>query len=240
MEVNNGLTLTLNKMGYMFNDLTAYGEAFINFCTQINGPVLEIGAAYGVASLRVLETNTKIVSNDLDERHLKILLDHVPPDKKNLIETVSGKFPQQLAFSPSSFDAILVSNVIHFLNTDEMEIAILKLHEWLRPGGKVFIIAATPYVRIWQEFIPLFKRNLANAVRWPGYIDDFSIFKSHHRKEHMPSFIHFFDPENLSKKFNAFNFSIEKYGYCARPDWPVDMQLDGRESMGLIAQKASS
>lgn len=237
MKHEAGLTLTLNQMGYMFDVLTEYDEAFIQYSAESKVRVLDIGAAYGVVTLKVLEQNTPVVANDLEKKHLEILLNKVPEDQKSLITTIAGKFPQEIDFETASFRAIHSSNVLHFLTPTEIESAIIKIHSWLKPGGKVFIIAATPYVRIWQEFIPLFEKRLENKERWPGFVNELSIFKTNTRKSHMPDFMHFFDPVALSKVFNEAGFIVEKSGFCSRTDWPYDMQLDGRESMALIARK---
>jgi hypothetical protein len=49
--------------------------------------------------------------------------------------------------------------------------------------------------------------------------------------------MHFLDPEVLARVFTAAGFIIEKAATFARPEFPKDIQLDGRESVGLIAIK---
>ena len=109
--------------------------------------------------------------------------------------------------------------------------------DWLDDSGKVFIISATPYSRMWQEFIPIFENNIEKGVEWPGYIEDFSIFKHNKRFNEIPDFMHFLAPEILKEKFEQQGFIVERYGFCDRNRWPEDMRLDGRESIGLIATK---
>ncbi len=233
----SGLTPTLNKMGYMFDDLTAYGKEFILFSQQSGGPVLEIAAAYGKATLKVLQSNIKVVANDLDPRHLEVLVSRVPDNQKSLLDLSPGRFPTETSFQPNHFQAILLANVLHFLNGDEISLGIRKLFAWLKPGGKVYVIAASPYVRMWSEFIPIFEKNRSLKMKWPGYLEDMSIFKSNDRLEQLPGFMHFFHPDELGQAFQEAGFIIEKSEFFSQPTWPHDMQLDGRESVGIIAKK---
>lgn len=231
------LVKTLNKMGYMFEDITEYEENFIHFSQQSKGPVLEIAAAFGVVTLKVAEKEVNIIANDLDPEHLRILEKTATDSQRKFIKTLSGRFPQEINFRPHSFTAILASNVFHYLKGEEIIEGIKKFYSWLKPGGKVYIVAGTPYTHHWQEFIPIFEKNIQDQVLWPGYLDELSLFKNNKRLSELPSFMHFFTPDILSTLFEKVGFLIRKKGFAARPHWPQDMQLDGRESAGLIAFK---
>lgn len=228
---------TLNKMGYMFKDLTEYCEDFIDFSKKSHGPVLEIGAAYGFVSLKVANSGTKIWVNDLDPRHLESIKKEASDYQNSFISTIPGHFPKKLDFPKESFTAIFSSNVFHFLEKEDVEQGIKKMFDWLKPGGKVFITAGSPYAYLWKEFIPIFEKKIRNGERWPGYTDDFSIFKNNARLKELPAFFHFFSPEILASSFKECGFIPEKSGYSPRKDWPEDFQLDGRETAGLIAYK---
>lgn len=231
------LIRTFNKMGYMFEDITEYEEDFIQFSKLSNGPVLEIAAAFGVVTLKVAKKKINIVANDLEPEHLNILEKKANASQKKFITTLPGRFPQEISFSPNSFTAILASNIFHYLKGEEIIEGIKKISSWLKPKGKVYIVAGTPYTYHWQEFIPILKKNIQEQKPWPGYIDELSMFKHNKRFNDLPSFMHFFTPDILSSWFEKFGFLIAKKGYAARPTWPQDMQLDGRESAGLIAVK---
>jgi len=47
------------------------------------------------------------------------------------------------------------------------------------------------------------------------------------------------DPDTLSREFRKAGFIIEKAEFTARLDVPPSLQLDGRESVMLIARKPS-
>jgi predicted SAM-dependent methyltransferase len=232
------LVPTLNNMGYMFNPSTPYGEAFLKFSAVSGGPVLDVGTAYGTSTLQVLNNGIKVVANDLEPKHLDILMERVPENLKPLLTLSPGKFPTDVSYKPNSFKAILLSNILHFLKGEEIEMAAQKTFEWLQPGGKVFIIAASPYVGMFQDFTSQFEKNRKNNVKWPGYVPDLKIFKNNTRLGQLPGFMHFFHPEDLKAVFEKAGFEIETAEYFPQPMWPEDMRLDGRESVGLIVRKA--
>lgn len=54
---------------------------------------------------------------------------------------------------------------------------------------------------------------------------------------HLPKFMHFFDENNLKEVFESCGFIVEKSYLFPRPYFPLEVQLDGRESVGIIAKK---
>ncbi len=76
----NGFIKTLNNMGYMTSTLDPYSMAFADFAPAAPGPCLDVGAAYGVASLVALANGARMIANDIDGRHLRILLDRAPAE----------------------------------------------------------------------------------------------------------------------------------------------------------------
>lgn len=236
-NLTDPLVPTLNNMGYMFNGPTPYGDEFLKFSAVSGGPVLDIATAYGSSTLKVLNKGIKVVANDIEPKHLEILKGRVPENLKPLLTLSPGRFPTDLVYKPESFKAILLSNVLHFLKGGEIERAAQKTFEWLQSGGKVFIIAASPYVRMFQDFIPQFESNRKNNLKWPGYVADLKIFKKNSRIDHLPGFMHFFHPDDLKAVFEKQGFTVEIAEYFSQPTWPEDMYLDGRESVGLIARK---
>lgn len=232
-----GLTPTLNKMGYMFSDLTSIDLEFINFCEESKGPALEIGAAYGDIALKIAHKGVEIVANDLEKEHLSRIEQRALGDASRYITTVPGRFPDDVNFEDETFTAVLASNVFHYLDGDDITRGINKIFHWLKPNGRVYVVVGSPYAHLWHEFIPFFEEKIRQKKPWPGYVTDFSIFKNNHRFEQIPDFMHFFEPTILSLLFEEAGFCVKKAKFCARPQWPADLQLDGRESVGLVAAK---
>ncbi|MBT4879680.1 MAG: class I SAM-dependent methyltransferase [Alphaproteobacteria bacterium] len=237
IEPEKPLTPTLNKMGYMFSDITEYGEAFVDYASQLSVPVVDIAAAYGVATKRALKKGAHMVyANDIDPRHLAILKQNVPENHQHRLKTFVGSFPEELDFQQDSIGAVLIANVFHYLTGPQISMGITRLKSWLQPGGKVFVITGTPYTRMWESYIPGFYEEKKKKSLWPGWFGNIEQDKQV-RMNDIPSFMHFFDIEVLERCFVEEGFKVEKIGYIDRKDWPSDMRLDGRESVGLVGVK---
>lgn len=231
-----GLVRTLNRMGYMTSALDVYSQAFVEFAAAAPGAALEIGAAYGVATLEALKRGAQITANDLDPRHLDILTARVPAAWRGNLRTQAGAFPDALTFPDGSFGAVLVCRVMHFFDGPTLERAARRLFNWLMEGGKVFVVAETPYIRNFREIIPQYEARRLAGDPWPGYFANVHKITPH-RAATLPACMHLLDVDVLSRVFTAEGFHIERAATFGRPDFPDDLRLDGRESVGLIAVK---
>ena len=92
--------------------------------------------------------------------------------------------------------------MIHFLTGEEINLCLQKFHSWLKTGGKLFLIAESPYLRCYSSFIPTYEIRKKNGEKWPGVIEDTSIFQTI-RYNNIPNFIHFLDVETLSSACEA-------------------------------------
>ncbi len=232
----NGFVKTLNNMGFMTSQLDRFSQEFADFAPQAPGPVLDVGAAYGVATLEALNKGARVIANDIDSRHLEILRDRVPEPNKTRLELLAGAFPEELTVKPGSLGAVLVCRVLHFFDGPKLDQSARILFDWLASGGRVFIVAETPYLKNFQSFIPTYEARRAAGDPWPGFIDDVMAIAPE-RGASLPPKMHFLDPEVLTRVFRAAGFIVEKAETFARPEFPEDIQLDGRESVGLVARK---
>jgi O-methyltransferase involved in polyketide biosynthesis len=98
---------TLNKMGYMTERLSEpFSEEFAEFASRIGAPALDVGAAYGVATLEALKRGAHVIANDVEPRHLELLSRRVPEAWKARLTLAPGVFPEGLSFSASSLGAV--------------------------------------------------------------------------------------------------------------------------------------
>ncbi len=232
----NGFIKTLNNMGYMTSSLDEFSKLFIEFSPLAPGPVLDIGAAYGIATLPALENGATVIANDIEGAHLEILKDRAPEHLKSKLSLKAGEFPEQLEIEPNSLGAVLVCRVMHFFDGDRIEKSAATLFKWLKSGGKAFVVAETPYLRNFQNFIPIYESRKRAGEKWPGYIDDVMAIAPE-RGAFLPSKMHLLDPDVFTRTFKCAGFIIEDARMIARKDFPEDLQLDGRESVGIIARK---
>ncbi len=231
----NGWVKTMNNMGFMTPTLDVFSQAFVEFSLQAPGEVVDIGAAYGVATLAALERGATVIANDVDSRHLEILAERAGPHEDRLT-VISGAFPNELDFMPGSVGAILICRVLHFFDGATIEQSIQKLSRWLAPGGKVFIVAETPFLKNFKTFIPVYESRIQSGATWPGFVEDVMAIDPV-RGVALPKQMHLLDPTVLSQVLTKNGFVIEKAETFARPEFPLDLQLDGRESVGVIARK---
>lgn len=233
-----GFVPTLNGLGFMSTRVDLFMEAFIAFAKTSLAPVADIGAAYGVATIPALEAGANVIAVDLDARHLDILRQRVPSACRERLQTIPASFPEGLNFDHDRIGAFLVSNVLNFLSPERLQLAAERLFDWAVPGGKVFITAGSPYFGGCKSFVPVYEARKRAGRRWPGHMTE--VVKYAPLWKNRFSSMLLLDPDTLSRVFREAGFIIEKAELIARPDLPPRLQLDGRESVGLIAGKPST
>ncbi|HMT02473.1 MAG TPA: hypothetical protein PKD00_04075 [Burkholderiales bacterium] len=100
------------------------------------------------------------------------------------------------------------------------------------------IVCETPYLRNWQKFIPEYEHRVIQGWNWPGEINNPADFESSGRASTLPKFVHWLTKDILDQILIKTKFTIEKSSYIDRiGQFPNDLLLDGRESVGAIARK---
>lgn len=232
----NGFIPTLNHYGYMLNTPDPYSSMFIEHAGKASGFVLDIGAAYGVATLPALEKGAHVIASDLDERHLKILWERTSLSLRPRLIMKAGIFPTEVSFPPFAFEAVLASGVLHYLSGEELEKAFKAIFASLKHKGKFFFFTSTPYIGLFKEFLPLYYEKKRQNDKWPGLITD-SWMYAPHRKSDLPKRINLLDEDILERLFLEIGFTIEKKSYVSMSDYPSDIQSDGKEYIGFIGKK---
>lgn len=222
-------------MGWSSGVLSPLSLAFVEFASGCAEPVVDIGASYGAASLAALATGATVIANDLDAAHLRELESCVPPEARTRLTTRAAHFPRELHFEPATIAAVHAANVLHFLTGNQIERGFREIARWLRPGGKVFVQAATPYQAPFARFIEEFERRTRDGVRWPGWIDKVSQWCDHKQLSQMPRSIHLLDDRLLRRAAEAAGLFVERAELSPRPDLPAGLRLDGREAVIVIA-----
>lgn len=238
--------------GFTTTPCDPVSQKFIEYACEVagrNGTVLEIGAAFGSASLQALAKGAKVFCNDIDPSNLAVVRNrHVKADSiqqasvtgdDSKLIFVPGSFPDELAGLPKNyFDAILICRVLHFFTGEQIEKSLEQLSTHLKPGGKLFIVCETPYLKNWQRFIPEFEKRVIEGVKWPGEITNPADYESSGRVASLPKFVHWINKEVLEKSLTQTKFGVEHLSYIDRyGQFPSDLLLDGRESIGAIVAK---
>ncbi|HBG34367.1 MAG: hypothetical protein A2X70_04750 [Alphaproteobacteria bacterium GWC2_42_16] len=194
----DGRFQTLNQTGFMIQDQNPYTEKFIEFAAETNHPVLEIGAAYGITALAALRKGAKVIANDLEAKHLLLLNEQAPQELRSKLILNNRRFPNDTNFPDNSLGAILACRIIHFLRGDEIAQAIEKMMRWLVPGGRIFIIAVSPYYHSFSNFLPIYLKNVDVKLPWPGEIENAHEYAPH-RAQQIPKFLHLMETRSLGK-----------------------------------------
>ena len=212
--------VTVNKKGRTITIPNEIMQQFHKFAAEDKKELyLDIGAAYGVATIPLIKDNINVIANDINLNHLLEIHRSCPKTNKGKLLLSAGHFPSDISLPNSSLKGILASQVLHFLTGHEIEHAVNKMYRWLKPGGKVFTISGTAYSNNIQNVIPVYE----NA--------------NHPTIDELPDFFHVLDPEVLRKAFEKTGFIVEKCEFFKRSNLPQYIKFDGRENAILIAQK---
>ena len=231
---------TMNKTGYMTTAPDHFSQRFIDFAVASYPELaLEIGTAYGVTTHLALAKGANIVANDLDEQHMKILIEKTPPQLRHHLHPVVAKLPQ-LQFAADTFAAILACRVLHFFTGEQIRICFEEFASWLQPGGKLFLVADSPLVGSFKPFRSTYLKNCIANHPWPGFIENVSQNVSQNARQRatdIPPSFHSLDPTVLCREASRVGLIVEHVELFARTDYPLDLQDDGREGVGFIATK---
>jgi len=227
----------MNDTGFMFEVLDEYVEDFISYSGTIDDEVLELGAAYGNAVIPALKAGANVRACDIDQRHLDILISRTPEEYRPHLTTEIQKLPNA-GLPENHFGAILCCRVLHFLTGEEIDASVANMFRWLKPGGRVYLIADTPF-GIWRNFIPAWEDNLANGERWPGLMEPAMQYLPYETNSDNagPPLMNLMSPEILIRACEEAGFMVERASYISRPDFKGSGQMDGRENCGILAIK---
>jgi len=243
---DDGRIQTLNRKGATSPALDEATTEFIKFAK--GKKVLEIGGAYGQVMIETLGKykDTAYHLNDLHADHLFIAAHnleeaHLGIKAKN-IEFIEGDIANGLGLK-GKYDAILVARVLHFFDPEQLDAAIGNIKELLKSGGRVFVIAITPYVKRYDKFIPEYERRLAKNEEYPGYVKSLYdwVNKDVTSKSQLatisPEPFMFLDDVVLHQLFKKHGYKIISCKLLPLGYKSASWSLDGRENVVLVAEK---
>lgn len=230
-----GAVPTLNGRGFMLEALDDYAAEFARAAAAGPGESLDIGCAYGVATLAALQLGARICACDMESEHLALLEQRTPDEQRARLRTIAGTLPS-VSFPDESFDAILASRVIHFLSGDDIRLTLAAMARWLRPGGKLFLVADTPYMPSWRQIVPQYESAKARGEPWPGYIADFgSAIARSPGSMPGPDFLNTLDADILARECAIAGLTIERASFFGMER--LGTATNGREHAGCVARR---
>ncbi len=233
----SGLVPTMNDKGFMFEVIDEYARGFIEHAAQSPDEALEVGCAYGISTIQALEKGARVTACDMDPRHLEVLKTRAPAATHERLTLVTGTLPD-IDLPEEHFGSLLCSRVLHFLRGDDVDASVRNMYRWLKPGGKLFLVADTPF-GIWRNFIPTWEANVAKGERWPGIMEPVSQYLPYGPSDDdigLP-LMNLLVPDLLSRTAAEAGFVVEQCSYIDRNDFKGLGRMDGRENCGLVATK---
>lgn len=234
---------TLNKFGFLCDEvfIDPFAKEFVMYAIDSSPSkrtVMEIGAGYGHLSLQVLRSgNHSIIINDLDQGHLDLIKQRLPHQLRERVEWKRGKFPDDIELYHESVDAIFC-RVLQFLSGKDIEIGFKKMLRWLKPGGRLYLVVPTIYMKdVPLHIRQIFHKKRLSNDKWPGqYIESALIYPKEIAK-HMPEQVHLFDMDVLVNNLLRASFDISKVEYFNESFRGYNDPFGNRQMVGVVALK---
>ena len=232
---------TKNARGYM-HPVTQIGREFA-FFSKTAAPTIDMGCAYGNTVIAALDAGaTSIFACDMEGQHLDTLADQLNETEKQRVIFKQDTLPEGFDFSNNSIAGIHASLILPYLNEQELDESLGKFYQWLKPGGKLFILCYSIYIRelVNSVFETEYAMRLESGRKWPGYLEDFSKYSSDEfDPSAFPVTLHFFDKNVIAPTLERIGFTIESAEYLdGQTNGAVeDTWHDGREFVGVVAMK---
>lgn len=219
---------TYNRYGFVTRELSdSISKEFVDFARQSPSQLfLEVGAGFGVATKYILNGGGRMVMNDLDARHLNAFASTLSDEALSRCKFISGAFPE-FDCDKESLSGILMARVLLFLKGDAIERGLKKAWQWLKEDGKIFIVSATPYQAMSDDFLKLYEERERSNVSWPGEDTNCKDYYSKEVYEHLPEKVNLVDRDALRRALHAAGFKVQFLGYLD----------ESRRTIGCVAQK---
>ncbi len=207
---NQYLRQTQNHMGQEILMRTVLIDQFLK--ASPGKIVLDVGCAFGANTFLSLEGGAaQVMSIDLDPLHLKNILTEADESNLDRILLSTGRLPDRMELASGSFDVILVSHVLHYLNPAQIRESLARLHSLLKSGGELFIqslsIEAEPYADVREAGLA----RIAAKEEWPTYFED---IRPGQRVGRMPRMGHPQDLTVLVRELKVAGFEVRvTYAY---------------------------
>lgn len=237
--VEDGLIPTDNAMGIMTEELSPAAEAFIELATRATRPLLEVGAAYGNATLPALRAGGTLIANDLSASQLDVLAAAASGEDRKRLVLMPARFPDEVRFGEGSLSGVLAAQVLHFFDGPTVELAFKSVFRWLEPGGAFYVVVMTPSLSFYRQLRPEYEKRAQHGERWPGMFDPHSV-ATPDWNERLPPMVHLFEKDVLRRCAEEAGLSVETLEYFCFRRFPAKHRTDGHEYLTLTARKPAA
>src|SRR5262245_38609234 len=234
--VEDGLIPTDNAMGIMTEEPSPAAEAFIELAGRAGRPLLEIGAAFGNATLPALRAGGTVIANDLSASELGVLASAASAEDRKRLVLMPARFPEEIRLADGSLSGVLAAQVLHFFEGPTVELAFHSVRRWLEPGGAFFVVVMTPSLSFYSNLRPEYEKRARGGERWPGMFDPRTV-ATPDWKERLPPMVHLFEKDVLRRCAEEAGFTVDTLEYFCFHHFPAKHRTDGHEFLTLIARR---
>lgn len=232
--VEDGLIPTDNAMGIMTEEPSPAAEAFIALAGRAGRPLLEIGAAFGNATLPALRAGGTLIANDISATELGVLAASAPAEDRKRLVLMPARFPEEIRVGDGSLSAVLAAQVLHFFDGPTVELAFRSVRRWLEPGGAFYVVVMTPSLSFYRELRPAYEKRASAGERWPGIFDPRSVAPPDW-KDRLPPMVHLFEKDVLRRCAEEAGFTVQTLEYFCFRHFPAQHRTDGHEYITMTA-----
>lgn len=202
--------VTLNNQGFMRVELDNFSRLWIKYASENKLPCLEIGAAYGQASIAALELGGTIIANDISPEHLIILRNRVDSSLHKRLFLNNSSFPEELELLNNSIGHVLFCRLGHFFTNETLIRCFNIIYECLALKGRLFYVGISPYhYTLRDRFLPIFLKRKVNNEKNSGYIDNMREYIPR-SFDKIPMFMNCFDEDTFTNLIKETNFIIKE------------------------------
>ncbi|EGD76883.1 hypothetical protein PTSG_08230 [Salpingoeca rosetta] len=241
---HSNYTVTSNRCGMMSNEPSAFMHTWIARAeSNPQQPMMDIGCAYGVATLGALEKGARVIAIDLEPNHLASV--QTAAQHRNIpkarLRCIEGGVPETLAeLRSGSVSHVLAANVFHFLSPTALTRTLKSLHRVMASESFLHIQVDSPFMRGLGAFYYVYALRKFLGHHFPGYLPIPESLQRHM----FPDYLHVrryqvMDADVLRAAVERAGFEIVRAGYEPVDDESdiLGISLDGRESTVVVAVK---
>lgn len=146
VEIYNEFAATYEANRGMF-DMSEIFDSFYHCLNVNNGHVLDLACGAGEPfAANFVNKGWLVTGVDFSSRMLQMAARFVP-DMRVICEDI-----RKVRFSAGEFDAVTIIYALFHLSRDDHQALFEKIHDWLRPGGKLLFTYATQEYTGQKEF----------------------------------------------------------------------------------------
>ena len=195
----------LSGLGYATQYLEPISEEFIEYSSKQKEPILDIGAGYGLTTIKALHKGCTVITNELQKNNLDYIIcqSEISNEERERLYLKEGSI-LEIDFPSNSISAIHLARVMHFFHPNEVEKFFSKCYNWLIDNGRIYLSTMSQYhYANPKNFYIKYNHDLKNGIQFPGEISNYQFNNDSY-------YLHAIDPFLISNLAQKYNFVVKK------------------------------